>query len=178
MSFLAPLRPSKSIRIPFSSTSQLHPAYQPSPSTRTPFRIHGHSHWPGTAPIKHRLLSTMSDSRPIFFFDIDNCVRIVDSRIGLASTDNQCSPIALLKKCETRSHPALAEYFIVRPTADRDLRAESNIHDEMQKLIRMSILSSPTSRSSHPCSPAPHSAQMNSSSTTSPSNPKMPTCYT
>ncbi|OJJ01646.1 hypothetical protein ASPVEDRAFT_41250 [Aspergillus versicolor CBS 583.65] len=74
MSFLAPLRPSKSIRIPFSSTSQLHPAYQPSPSTRTPFRIHGHSHWPGTAPIKHRLLSTMSDSRPIFFFDIDNCL--------------------------------------------------------------------------------------------------------
>lgn len=143
MSFLAPLRLTKSIRIAVSSTSQLHPAYQSSPSTRTPFRIHGHSHRPGTIPTKHRLLSTMSDPRPIFFFDIDNCVRIVDrfktwSRLLIMLSNS------FTQEVRNPSHPALGEYSIARPTANQVFRAESNIHDEMQKLIRTSILYSPT----------------------------------
>ncbi|KAL4910001.1 hypothetical protein BDW74DRAFT_46557 [Aspergillus multicolor] len=67
MSFLAPLRLSKSI--PVSRAFTLPPAYR-SLSNPTPFRAQR----PGIAPTRVKYLSTMADTRPIFFFDIDNCL--------------------------------------------------------------------------------------------------------
>ncbi|KAL4920131.1 Haloacid dehalogenase-like hydrolase-domain-containing protein [Aspergillus aurantiobrunneus] len=68
MNSFAPLRLSKSI--PVSRVYRLHPAYQSLLSTCAPFRFHR----PGVASPRARFLSTMSDSRPVFFFDIDNCL--------------------------------------------------------------------------------------------------------
>ncbi|KAL5051414.1 hypothetical protein BDW71DRAFT_170980 [Aspergillus fruticulosus] len=67
MSFIAPLRLSKSI--PISRANKLPPAYC-SLSTRSPFRIQR----PGLASNRVNHLSTMTDTRPVFFFDIDNCL--------------------------------------------------------------------------------------------------------
>ncbi|KAL2825201.1 HAD-like domain-containing protein [Aspergillus cavernicola] len=65
MSFLVPLRLSKSI--PRPRPYQQPPAPWSLLSTCSPFRIQR-----GITSIKQ--LSTMSDPRPIFFFDIDNCL--------------------------------------------------------------------------------------------------------
>ncbi|KAL6237345.1 hypothetical protein BDW75DRAFT_86764 [Aspergillus navahoensis] len=67
MGFFAPLRLSNSI--PVSRAYKFPHAYC-SLSTRFPFRIQR----PGLASNRVNHLSTMADTRPIFFFDIDNCL--------------------------------------------------------------------------------------------------------
>ncbi|RDW90297.1 putative pyrimidine 5'-nucleotidase [Aspergillus mulundensis] len=75
----------------------------------------------------------MADTRPIFFFDIDNCVGIffwipesIQTDFALTSSTQEVrTPL---------SNPALRERF-AGITTNRAFRAESNIHDEMQKLI-------------------------------------------
>ncbi|KAL4870055.1 hypothetical protein BDV12DRAFT_166513 [Aspergillus spectabilis] len=64
MSYLAPLRLFKSI--PAARAYPPHPASQ---SLLSPFRIQR-----GLASIRTQPFGTMSDTRPIFFFDIDNCL--------------------------------------------------------------------------------------------------------
>ncbi|KAL4791515.1 Haloacid dehalogenase-like hydrolase-domain-containing protein [Aspergillus venezuelensis] len=72
MSWFAPLRLPKFTSL--SRIHQLHPAYYYSSLStraraRAPFRIHN----PAVASFRTNL-STMADTRPIFFFDIDNCL--------------------------------------------------------------------------------------------------------
>ncbi|KAL4780358.1 Haloacid dehalogenase-like hydrolase-domain-containing protein [Aspergillus varians] len=69
MSWLVPLRLSKSIPVS-RGPYRLHPAYHSSLSTCAPLSIHK----TGITSPRARLLSRMSDPRPIFFFDIDNCL--------------------------------------------------------------------------------------------------------
>ncbi|KAL5336429.1 Haloacid dehalogenase-like hydrolase-domain-containing protein [Aspergillus crustosus] len=64
MSYLTPLRLLKSI--PAARAYPPHPAPQ---SLLSPFRIHRRC-----ASIRTKPFSNMSDPRPIFFFDIDNCL--------------------------------------------------------------------------------------------------------
>lgn len=141
MSFTAPLRFANSI--PVFRAYKLPPAYC-SLSTRIPCR----NRIPGLASNRVNSFSTMTDTRPVFFFDIDNCVRTPIPELTRPLLTSAHSSFTQEVRTALSRPPPCKQF--VRLPANLRYGAENNIHDEMQKLIRTCNSSSRTEIRSQP----------------------------